>query len=82
MLQLAILRNNPEFVKERLSHRNFREIHLVDEIIALDDERKKYTFQFDETKAKIKAASKEIGLLISKGQKEEAETKKNGGRSL
>ena len=57
MLQLAILRNNPEFVKERLSHRNFREIHLVDEIIALDDERKKYTFQFDETKAKIKKRS-------------------------
>ena len=82
MLQLAILRNNPEFVKQRLSVRNFREIHLVDEIIALDDERKKHTFQFDETKAKIKAASREIGLLISKGQKEEAENKKNGGRSL
>lgn len=76
MLQLATLRNNTELVKERLAIKNFKEINLVDEIIALDDERKKFTFQFDETKAKINAASKEIGALMSKGQKEEAETKK------
>jgi len=76
MLQLATLRNNTELVKERLAVKNFKEINLVDEIISLDDERKKFTFQFDETKAKINAASKEIGMLMGKGQKEEAETKK------
>ena len=76
MLQLATLRNNIELVKERLAIKNFKEINLVDEIIALDDERKKFTFQFDETKAKINAASKEIGMLMGKGQKEESETKK------
>lgn len=76
MLQLATLRNNKELVKERLAIKNFKEINLVDEIIALDDERKKFTFLFDETKAKINSASKEIGMLMSKGQKEEAESKK------
>ena len=76
MLQLATLRNNTDLVKERLAIKNFKEINLVDEIIALDDERKKFTFQFDETKAKINAASKEIGMLMGKGQKEEAEAKK------
>jgi seryl-tRNA synthetase len=76
MLQLATIRNNTELVKERLAIKNFKEINLVDEIIALDDERKKFTFQFDETKAKINSASKEIGMLMSKGQKEEAESKK------
>jgi seryl-tRNA synthetase len=76
MLQLATLRNNTDLVKERLAIKNFKEINLVDEIIALDDERKKLTFQFDETKAKINAASKEIGMLMGKGQKEEAEAKK------
>jgi seryl-tRNA synthetase len=76
MLQLATLRNNTDLVKERLAIKNFKEINLVDEIIALDDERKKFTFQFDETKAKINAASKEIGMLMGKGQKEDAETKK------
>jgi seryl-tRNA synthetase len=76
MLQLATLRNNTDLVKERLAIKNFKEINLVDKIIALDDERKKFTFQFDETKAKINAASKEIGMLMGKGQKEEAEAKK------
>ncbi|MGZ3937407.1 MAG: serine--tRNA ligase [Flavisolibacter sp.] len=76
MLQLATLRNNTELVKERLAIKNFKEINLVDEIIGLDDERKKFTFQFDETKAKINAASKEIGMLMGKGQKEEAEARK------
>jgi seryl-tRNA synthetase len=76
MLQLATLRNNTDGVKERLAVKNFREINLVDDIISLDDERKKLTFQFDETKAKINAASKEIGMLMGKGQKDEAEAKK------
>lgn len=76
MLQLAQLRNDPEGVKERLAVKHFGEPALVDEIIALDDKRKSLTFQFDDTKAKINAASKEIGALMGKGQKEEAEGKK------
>jgi seryl-tRNA synthetase len=76
MLQLATLKNNTELVKERLAIKNFKEINLVDEIIALDDQRRKLTFGFDETKAKINAASKEIGQFMSKGQKEEAESRK------
>lgn len=82
MLQLATLRNNTELVKERLAIKNFKEVYLVDEIISLDDKRKKLIFQFDETKSKINAASKQIGLLIGKGQKEEAETKKKDVESF
>ena len=82
MLQLQVLRQNPAAVKERLSVKNFTELNLVDEIIALDDERKSLTFQFDDTKAKINAASKEIGLLMGKGQKEDAETKKKDVESF
>lgn len=76
MLQLAVLRNNPQEVKERLAIKNFKEPELVDTIIALDDSRKKLSFQFDETKAKINAASKEIGGLMTKGAKAEADEKK------
>jgi seryl-tRNA synthetase len=76
MLQLATLRNNTELVKERLAVKNFKEINLVDDIIALDDERRKLTFGYDETKAKINAASKEIGQFMSMGQKEEAASRK------
>lgn len=76
MLQLPILRNNTEQVKERLAIKNFKEVSLVDEIVAMDEERKRLTFQFDETKAKINAASKEIGMLMGKGHKDNAESKK------
>ncbi len=82
MLQLAILRNNAAEVKERLAVRNFKELNLVDEVLLLDEARKKLTFRFDETKASINAASKEIGGLMAKGQKEEAEGKKKEVEAL
>ena len=63
-------------VKEKLALKQFREIHLVDEILALDEERKKLQVEFDTTQSKVNSASKEIGQLMAKGQKEEAETKK------
>jgi seryl-tRNA synthetase len=82
MLQLATLRNQTDLVKQRLALKNFKELELVDEIISLDDARKKLNFQFDETKAKINAASKEIGQLMGKGQKEEAENRKGEVETL
>ncbi|MBD0331815.1 MAG: serine--tRNA ligase [Chitinophagaceae bacterium] len=82
MLQLSIIRNNPELVKERLAVKNFNQINLVDEIIAIDDERKRFTHQFDETKAQINAVSKEIGNLMSKGQKQDAAQKKKSVEEL
>lgn len=77
MLTLAVLRANPDEVKERLAIKNFKDLNLVDEIIALDDTRKKLTFEFDETKARINALSKEIGQFMSKGRREEAEASKS-----
>ncbi len=76
MLQLAVLRSNPEIIKERLGVKNFKDSHLVDDIIILDDERRKLNFQFDETKSKINTASKEIGQYLGKGEKERADEKK------
>jgi seryl-tRNA synthetase len=76
MLQVNLIKQNPEEVKKKLAIKNFKELNLVDEIISLDEERKKLNFQFDETKAGINAVSKEIGQLMSKGKKEEADTKK------
>ena len=76
MLQVALIRNNPALVKERLAIRNFKELNLVDSIISLDDKRKKLQFEFDETQAQINSASKEIGQLMAKGEKDSAEEKK------
>lgn len=76
MLQVAYLRNNKEEVKQRLIVKNFAELNLVDEILSLDEERKKLQLEFDNTQAKVNSTSKEIGQLMAKGQKEEAENKK------
>jgi len=77
MLQVNVLRSNPEKVKERLAVKHFKQAELVDEIIALDDERKKIQADFDNTQSRVNTASKEIGKLMSQGKKEEAETLKN-----
>ncbi|MBA3674594.1 MAG: serine--tRNA ligase [Chitinophagaceae bacterium] len=76
MLQVAFIRNNTELVKEKLALRNFKELNLVDSIISFDDERKNLQFNFDETQSKINSASKEIGQLMAKGDKDAAEKKK------
>ncbi len=76
MLQLQVLRQNTEAVKKKLAIKHFAETALVDTIISLDDERKKMQLEFDNNQAKVNSASKEIGALMAKGQKEEAEAKK------
>ena len=82
MLQLQVLRQNPDWVKERLAIKHFTDLTLVDEIIAMDDQRKKSQLEFDNTQSKINAASKEIGQLMAKGQKEGAEARKTEVASL
>ena len=76
MLQVNVLRQKTDWVKERLAIKNFKQPELVDEIIALDDERKKLQAEFDATQAKINSASKEIGKLMGQGKKDEAEKNK------
>ena len=76
MLQANLIKQNPEEIKRRLAIKNFKDLDLVDEIISLDEDRRKLNFKFDEIKAGVNSASKEIGQLMSKGQKEEADGKK------
>lgn len=76
MLQVAFIRQNVDLVKERLAVKNYKEINLVDNVIALDDERKKLQFNLDETQSKINAASRQIGQLMGRGEKMSAEEKK------
>ena len=77
MLQVPFIRQNAAFVKERLAFRNFNKPELVDELIELDDKRKKLQFETDEMLAKINSASKEIGQLMKEGRKEEAAHRKS-----
>lgn len=76
MLQVNFLRENKERVLEGLNKRNFKQTELVNEAIALDDERKKLQFDLDENLAQMNKISKEIGLLMKEGKKDEAEAAK------
>ncbi|KAA2244506.1 serine--tRNA ligase [Chitinophaga agrisoli] len=76
MLQVPFIRQNKELVLERLALKQFKELGLVDEVLALDDKRKQLTLAYDDSQAKIRTLSEEIGKLMKGGQKEEAEQRK------
>jgi seryl-tRNA synthetase len=76
MLQVNFIRQNPEQVKERLSIRNYPSIDIVDKILETDEELRKVKFASESIQAKINSASKEIGMLMGKGEKDAAEQKK------
>jgi len=76
MLQLGFIRNNRDIVIAGLKKKNFSEFELVDQIISLDEQRRKLQIQSDDLLAQRNAASKSIGMLVGQGLKEEAEAKK------
>jgi seryl-tRNA synthetase len=82
MLQLQVLRQNPQGVKDKLAVKNFAELQLVDTIIALDDDRKKLQLEFDNTQSKVNSTSKEIGALMGQGRSDEAVIKRQEVASL
>ena len=77
MLQVNFLRENKERVLEGLKKRNFKELDLVQAAIDADDERKKLQFELDSQLSEMNRISKEIGILMKEGKKEEAEAAKS-----
>ncbi len=73
MLQVSYIRDNREQVLERLAVKNFKQPELVDEVIALDNERRATQTTLDNTSAEANAAAKQIGELMRTGKKDEAE---------
>lgn len=73
MLQINFIKNNIELVKERLAVKHFKQLELVDEVVELDNSRRKAQVSFDNVQANINNASKEIGKLMGQGKKDEAE---------
>jgi len=73
MLQVPLLRDQREQVLTRLSLKGFSDTALVDAVIADDDARRRLQSDNDALLARRNQASKEIGALMSKGQKAEAE---------
>ncbi len=77
MLDIKFIRENPEIVKENIK-KKFKEnkLPLVDEVIALDEEKRATNSRANELRALRNKVSKEIGALMGQGKREEAEEKK------
>lgn len=73
MLAIHFIRQNKDLVLEGLKKKHFKELDLVDAIISLDERRRQVQVENDNAAAFINSASKSIGQLIAKGNKEEAE---------
>ena len=73
MLDMKFLRENPELVKENIKKKfQDHKIELVDKVIAMDKENRSLKQRGDELRSKRNAMSKEIGGLMAKGLKDEA----------
>jgi seryl-tRNA synthetase len=80
MLQVNYLRQHTQLAKDLLAVKHFSNLDLVDQVIAMDDQRKRVQASFDDLQSKVNAASKEIGNHMAKGEKEQAEAiKQNVG---
>jgi seryl-tRNA synthetase len=76
MLDIKLIREKPDFVKERLAHKNYGQPEHVDTIIALDTDRRSLQQQLETVLNQSNLAAKAIGGLMKEGKKEEAEAKK------
>ena len=76
MLQISFIRQNKELVKERLSLRNFGDLSLIDKVVKLDEQVRILKVDSETLQADMNAASKAIGQLMAKGEKDAAEQKK------
>jgi len=76
MLQVSYIRNHKEEVITKLEVKNFDAKDTIDEIIALDEQRRKTQAELDNTLAESNKLSKEIGMLYKSGNIEQANSKK------
>ena len=76
MLQVPYIRNHKEEVITKLAVKNFDAKDIIDEIIALDEQRRKTQAELDNKLAESNKLSREIGMLYKSGKVEEANAKK------
>ena len=77
MLDIKLIRTQPELVKENIKKKfQFDKLALVDEVIALDAEYREAHTRADYLRSQRNSISKSIGSMMAKGQKDEAEAAK------
>src|SRR5690242_17653946 len=82
MLDIKTVRERPDFVRQRLATRGAGDEVHVDEVLRLDEQRRKVLNEVELLKAQRNKASKEIGALMGQKKTAEAEAKKKETREL
>ena len=83
MLDIKFVRTNPDAVKENIKKKfQDEKIPMVDEVIEFDAKYRAVKTRCDELRAQRNKKSKEIGGLMAKGQKEEAEKIKSEVKAM
>ena len=82
MLDIKLLRENPDLVRERLASRHGGDEGKVPEVLALDERRRVALGEVEKLKARRNGASKEIGALMAQKKTAEAEAMKAEVRSI
>ena len=83
MLEIVKIRDQKEAVVAGLDARGVENAaQVIDNILGLDDERKRTQTELDKSRSRAKDVSKSIGKLFAQGKKEEAEAAKNESSSL
>jgi seryl-tRNA synthetase len=82
VLDIKLIRENPDFVRERLSTRGAGDETRIDELLKFDEQRRKILAEVETLKAQRNRVSKEIGVLMGQKKTAEAEAKKAETRDL
>ncbi len=77
MIDIKLIRENKDLVKENIKKKfQDEKLKLVDEVFDMDEKVRKVQFDVDNLKAEKNKISKEIGMLMGQGKKDEAEKAK------
>jgi len=82
VLDIKLIRERPDFVRQRLATRGAGDELLIEKILSADEQRRKILSELETLKAQRNRVSKEIGALMSQKKADEAEAKKKETRDL
>jgi seryl-tRNA synthetase len=82
MLDIRFIRENTDLVRQRLATRGAGDEQRIDEVIALDEQRRKALTEVESLKADRNRSSKEIGALMGQKKLAEAEAAKAKVRDI
>lgn len=82
MLDIKLIREKTDFVRQRLATRGAGDEQLVDQILQADEQRRKILAEVEALKSQRNRVSKEIGALMGQKKLEEAEARKKETRDL